>query len=80
MCTRVRKLRSHAPIGVALAESEGNVARAPWMIILRRYTLPRFVMPELPRLATGGHLLGSSEPGVEIAAALEILTVTDRGS
>src|SRR4029077_7930784 len=44
-CARLSKPRSQLPSGVAVLDSEGRVARAPWMMSLRRYLLPRLVIP-----------------------------------
>ena len=45
LCTRANSPRSQPPIGVALVASAGITDRAPWMRSLRRYLLPRLVMP-----------------------------------
>ena len=41
---RARIARSHDPTAVLLLVNEGIADRAPWISILRRYLLPRFVM------------------------------------
>ena len=44
-CARASRPRSQAPSGVGLLASGGKAARAPWMINLRKYLLPRLVIP-----------------------------------
>src|SRR3954469_18027670 len=44
-CARAVRLRSQLPSGVSLLESVGRAARAPWISILRRYPLPRLLIP-----------------------------------
>jgi hypothetical protein len=44
--TRARSARSQTPVAVLLLANEGMADRAPWMSILRRYLLPRFVIPK----------------------------------
>src|SRR3954447_15245325 len=86
--------RSHAPSGVALPESDGRAARAPWISSVRRYVLPRLVMPSRrvlpPVLACRGtspsqaarsraRLPGHEpEPGGEVSRSPEGLTRADR--
>ena len=45
LCTLAIKPRSQPPSGIALEARLGRAARAPWIRSLRRYLLPRFVMP-----------------------------------
>src|SRR6185312_11604943 len=45
LCARSRRLFSHFPSGVVLADSEGRAARAPCTSSLRRYLLPRLLIP-----------------------------------
>ena len=45
VCTRCVSARSEPPRGVALVSSPGRADRAPWISSLRRYLLPRLVMP-----------------------------------
>ena len=44
-CARAAKSRSQPPKGVPLLDSVGRAARAPWISILRRYPLPRLLIP-----------------------------------
>src|SRR5205085_12408426 len=44
-CARLSRPRSQLPSGVVVLDSEGRAARAPWMMSLRRYLLPRLVIP-----------------------------------
>ena len=45
LCDRARSPRNQMPIAVAVLLSTGIAALAPWISILRRYLLPRFVIP-----------------------------------
>jgi hypothetical protein len=45
LCILVIRPRSHAPNGVGLSSSVGKAARAPWIKSLRRYLLPRLLIP-----------------------------------
>jgi hypothetical protein len=44
-CARLSRPRSQLPSGVAVLDSPGRAARAPWTMSLRRYLLPRLVIP-----------------------------------
>jgi len=44
-CARLSNPRSQLPSGVGVLDSDGRAARAPWMMSLRRYLLPRLVIP-----------------------------------
>jgi hypothetical protein len=44
-CARARRPRNHLPSAVSVPESGVIAARAPWISSLRRYTLPRLVIP-----------------------------------
>jgi hypothetical protein len=44
-CARLSRPRSQLPSGVAVLDSPGRAARAPWMMSLRIYLLPRLVIP-----------------------------------
>jgi hypothetical protein len=55
LCARFISARSQCPRGVGPLASIGNADRAPWMINLRKYLLPRLVMPTnrgLPQVVT----------------------------
>ena len=45
LCMRARSARNHPPSGVSLLESVGRTALAPWIRSLRRWQLPRLVIP-----------------------------------
>jgi hypothetical protein len=45
VCARASRPRSHWPSRVLLRLNVGKAARAPWISILRKYLLPRLVMP-----------------------------------
>ena len=56
----------------------GGATRAPWIDCLRRYLLPRLLIPSSFRLPPGGELSeNQTEPGGEIAAVGEALRSTD---
>ena len=44
-CARASSPRSQPPSGVSLLDKVGRAARAPWISILRRYLLPRLLIP-----------------------------------
>ena len=44
-CALASRPRSHWPSRVLLRLKVGKAARAPWISILRKYLLPRLVMP-----------------------------------
>ena len=68
LCAHCRRLFSHFPSGVVLADSEGSAARAPCTSSLRKYLLPTFADPHQPWLPAGRHLpRHQAEPGGNVA-------------